>query len=147
MEEKINVVSRWLVALTVIFIPLSIIILVSGSWGANFLDMQWTRYLLFASWIALTLSLIVGAGNMITFMAVDASPKKKKPTVVNKSNGDEGEDGAEDEKADKPADNPSSSMSYNLMVVQVGTFVIGVILYVAFVSWMILPLITLSSSY
>ena len=141
MEEKSNVVSRWLLALTVLFIPLSLMSLITGTWGANYIDAQWTRYLLFASWIALTLSLIVGAGNMLTFMA-DGSGKVKKKSVAAAGMSGEGEE--EEIVEEIVEEETASTMSGGLLLAQVSTFMLGVILYVAFISWMLLPEIIVS---
>jgi hypothetical protein len=135
MEDRYNVISRWLVALTVVFIPLSLMTLITGTWGANYIDAQWTRYLLFASWIALTLSLIVGAGNMLTFMAESSVRSKVKATAVIDVSTEEGEE----EIIETVEEETSSTMSSGLLLAQISTFILGIILYVAFISWMLLP--------
>ena len=140
MEDKYNVISRWLVALTVVFIPLSLMTLITGTWGANYIDAQWTRYLLFASWIALTLSLIVGAGNMLTFMAESSVRSKVKSTAVIDVSTEEGEE----EIIETVEEETSSTMSSGLLLAQISTFILGIILYVAFISWMLLPEIVVS---
>ncbi|NPV58232.1 MAG: hypothetical protein HPY75_01050 [Actinobacteria bacterium] len=146
MEDRIGLVSRWFVALTVVFIPLSILVLISGSWGANFLSSQWTRYLLFASWVALTVSLVVGAGNTVVFMAEDKEEDEKSPRVVARGEDPEGEkEGGEETPAPSASRGKSSNMSYNLLLVQVATFLVGVVLYVAFISWMLLPKIVMNA--
>ncbi len=146
MEDRIGLVSRWFVALTVVFIPLSILVLISGSWGANFLSSQWTRYLLFASWVALTVSLVVGAGNTVAFMAVDGGKEGEAgPLSPGEDGGGEGESDERDREAFGVREKKSSSMSYNLLLVQVGTFLVGVVLYVAFISWMLLPKIVMNA--
>ncbi len=143
MEDRINVISRWFVALTVVFIPLSILVLISGSWGANFLSSQWTRYLLFASWVALTVSLVVGAGNTVVFMAEEEGEEAEPPALDPAPEG-EGE-GSEKEQASADKRSKAQSMSYNLLLVQVATFLVGVVLYVAFISWMLLPKIVMNA--
>ena len=139
MEDRIGLVSRWFVAIAVVFIPLSILVLISGSWGANFLSSQWTRYLLFASWVALTVSLVVGAGNTVVFMA-------ESPRMVARGEDPEGEkEGGEETPVPSASRGKSSNMSYNLLLVQVASFLVGVVLYVAFISWMLLPKIVMSA--
>jgi ABC-type transporter Mla maintaining outer membrane lipid asymmetry permease subunit MlaE len=133
MEDRYNVISRWLVALTVVFIPLSLMTLITGTWGANYIDAQWTRYLLFASWIALTLSLIVGAGNMLTFMADTSGRAKKKAAALDVPTEEQ------EEIVESVEEEASSSMGASLVLVQVSTFLLGMILYVTFISWMLLP--------
>ncbi|MDI6830048.1 MAG: hypothetical protein QME88_01815 [Actinomycetota bacterium] len=145
MEDRIGLVSRWFVALTVVFIPLSILVLISGSWGANFLSSQWTRYLLFASWVALTVSLVVGAGNTVAFMAVDGEKEEGTGSLSpGEDGGGEGESEGLARTSGVRKEN-SSNMSYNLLLVQVGTFLVGVVLYVAFISWMLLPKIVMNA--
>lgn len=145
MEDRIGLVSRWFVALTAVFIPLSILVLISGSWGANFLSSQWTRYLLFASWVALTVSLVVGAGNTVAFMAVDGEKEEGTGSLSpGEGGGGEGESEGLARTSGVRKEN-SSNMSYNLLLVQVGTFLVGVVLYVAFISWMLLPKIVMNA--
>ncbi len=145
MEDRISVISRWFVALTVVFIPLSILVLISGSWGANFLSSQWTRYLLFASWVALTVSLVVGAGNTVVFMAEDKEEEKGAEPASSDEGAEEEAEDRERAPAPKARNGKSSSMSYNLLLVQVATFLVGVVLYVAFISWMLLPRIVMNA--
>ena len=149
MEERINLLSRWFVALTVIFIPLSILVLISGSWGANFLSSQWTRYLLFASWVALTVSLVVGAGNSVVFMAEEGGKETGPADREREPEEGEDEEYARDIAGDAaaPSRGGSLGMSYNLLLVQVATFLVGVALYVAFISWMLLPKIVMNAGY
>lgn len=142
MEDRSNVVSRWLVALTVVFIPLSIFILISGPWGANYIDLQWTRYLLFASWVSLTLSFIVGIANMVTF----PSERSEQVDEVPPPELEEGSEALKEWNArlEKSRKNAISSKNA-LMLAQATTFMLGLILYVAFISWMLLPKITLGA--
>ena len=150
MEDRINLLSRWFVALTVVFIPLSILVLISGSWGANFLSSQWTRYLLFASWVALTVSLVVGAGNSVVFMAEEKGKGAGPAGREREPEEREGEEEAVPDVAgdtDAPSRGGSLGMSYNLLLVQVATFLVGVVLYVAFISWMLLPKIVMNAGY
>ena len=142
MEEKLNSASRWLMALAVILIPLTVIALVSSVWGLNyqFDTNQWTRYLLFASWILLTLSFVAGIAGLISPPEPELAPVKtaELPEAASESEKDEGEEseGRVPAKKAKTAFN----LGYALLLVQSCTFALGLILYVAYISWMILGL-------
>ncbi len=150
MEDRFFGVSRWLVALTVMFIPISVLILVSGVWGYNVqLGLnQWTRYLLFVSWILLTISLIAGISNLISPPFEEGAEEEDKPLVANKAEKAADEEGGEDE--DKPAEivkkKRNLNVGYALLLTQAGTFLLGVIIYVVYISWMILPYIKIAQS-
>ncbi|WP_287155376.1 hypothetical protein [Candidatus Solincola tengchongensis] len=141
MSEKQFGAARWLTALAVIFIPLSIIILISGSWLANFTSNQWTRYLLFASWVFMTLSTVLGVANMVSGAGEESSPL---PDVA----GDAGigeEEGRESEPLlSSRAEPKGQEVEQSLLLGQVSCFLLGLFLYVAFISWMVLPKIGLS---
>jgi hypothetical protein len=146
MEERLYGVTRWLVALTVVFIPLSIFILISGSWGANFGDSQWTRYLLFASWVLLTLSLIAGVSNLINPTDEELEMGSESPMSA-KSESDsalEGEEEKEEEESAVARPEKTRDFGYSLLLAQATTFLLGIILYVVFISWMVLPEIPLT---
>lgn len=141
MSEKQLVAARWLTALAVIFVPLSIIILISGSWLANFTSNQWTRYLLFASWVFMTISVVLGAVNMV---GVAGEEEFSRSTVA-------GEAKVHDEEKESESAPPSSgseprdyAVGQSLLLGQVSSFLLGLFLYVAFISWMVLPRIGLS---
>ncbi|MEW6552805.1 MAG: hypothetical protein AB1384_00770 [Actinomycetota bacterium] len=145
MEEKLNVASRWLTALAVILIPLTVIALVSSVWGLNyqFDTNQWTRYLLFASWITLAISAIIGMTNLISPPELEsekapAKVKEKSPAPV--SEGEEGEDGEEAGQVEVKKAKPAFNAAYAFTLAQACFFSLGIILYVAFISWMLLGL-------
>ena len=140
MEEKLNTASRWLLALAVILIPLTVIAIVSGAWGLNyqFDTNQWTRYLLFASWILLTLSVVVGIASIISPPEPVLADVVTSPAVMGDADEDETEEGA-----GRPAPmktKPAFNFPYALLLTQACTFAVGMILYVAYMSWMILGL-------
>jgi hypothetical protein len=145
MEDRFYGVSRWLVALTVVFIPLSVIMLVSGVWGYNVqLGLnQWTRYLLFVSWVLLTISLIAGISNLITPPLEEEAEGKAGSQTAMKAEKDE--EGGDDD--DKPVEEVNKkrnlNVGYALLLTQAGTFLMGVIVYVVYISWMILPYINI----
>ncbi|MDI6874841.1 hypothetical protein [Candidatus Solincola sp.] len=140
MNDKQSGAARWLTALAVVFIPLSIIILISGSWLANFTSNQWTRYLLFASWVTLTLSIVLGVVNMVG-RAGDGSPSAG-------TEESEGEGGGEGETVSGAAPSGMDMERYRveqaLLLGQATAFLLGLFLYVAFISWMVLPKIGLA---
>jgi hypothetical protein len=143
MEEKLNMASRWLLALAVILIPLTVIAVVSGAWGLNyqFNTNQWTRYLLFASWILLAMSAIVGTANLISPPELEsekAAAAAKPPTTVSRDEEDEEEEEAE--RVIKKSDKPPFNYAYAFTLTQACSFVLGMVLYVAYMSWMILGL-------
>jgi hypothetical protein len=81
----------------------------------------------------LTLSLIVGAGNMLTFMADTSGRAKKKAAALDVPTEEQ------EEIVESVEEEASSSMGASLVLVQVSTFLLGMILYVTFISWMLLP--------
>ena len=142
MEERFSTASRWLTALAVILIPLSVIAIVSGAWGVNyqFNTNQWTSYLLFASWVLLMLSVIAGISNLI-------SPPEREPAKIaaaalaaTASETDEEEEEGEEEEGRVPAQKEKAALNfgYALLLAQACTFALGMILYVAYISWMVL---------
>lgn len=140
MYDRSSGTVRWLTALAVVFIPLSIIILISGSWLANFTSNQWTRYLLFASWISLTLSVVLGVVNMVGRLGEEgplpvAGGTKREAAEEGKTLEDEG-----------PRDMESEGyrVEQALLLGQATAFLLGLFLYVAFISWMVLPRIGLT---
>lgn len=149
-EEKVNdktsAAARWLTALAVVFVPLSIIILISGSWLANFTSNQWTRHLLFASWISLTLSVILGVVNMVGQPEGRASLSEER--MDDKGCGekarDQGAEGSEAAPDFPPFSGKTYTMEQILLLIQATTFILGLFLYVAFISWMVLPKINLT---
>ena len=144
MEDRLNGVSRWLVALTVVFIPLSIFILISGPWSANYGTNQWTRYLLFASWILLTLSLIAGVANLIAPPLEEENGKGEIPMVKEETDTEEEE---KEKTVTEVQTKRRMNMEYSLLMAQATTFLLGIIIYVVYISWMVLPEIPLRSPY
>ncbi|MGQ9474494.1 MAG: hypothetical protein ACUVRX_04285 [Actinomycetota bacterium] len=135
MNDRSSGAVRWLTALAVVFIPLSIIILISGSWLANFTSNQWTRYLLFASWISLTLSVVLGVANMVGRLGEEGPFPVAGGTEVDKVVGgkttlDPGPYAMKRERY---------GVEEALLLGQATTFLLGLFLYVAFISWMVLP--------
>lgn len=142
-EERIFHVSRWLSALALVFIPLSIVVLISVVFAYNYPDRQWIRYLLLFSWISTAVSALVGIINMVGMSLSDV----------------EGE-GAEDQKevdrrqeeelmviperqggsqVDKDENRGSGSYQESLVFIQAFTLGVGIALYVAFLCWILLP--------
>jgi hypothetical protein len=145
MEEKLNSASRWLMALAVILIPLTVIALVSSVWGLNyqFDTNQWTRYLLFASWILLAISAIIGITNIISPPELESEKaptkaKEKSPAPLSEEGEGEDEEGAERVETKKAK--PAFNAVYAFTLAQACFFSLGIILYVAFISWMLLGL-------
>jgi hypothetical protein len=151
MEERFYITTRWLIALTVVFIPLSIFILISGPWSANFGNSQWTRYFLFASWILLTLSIVAGVSNLIAPPELEQDKGVDEPTAAKEPGEDlhseepegEGEVGG----AVKAKPKKGINVGYAMLLTQAATFLLGIILYVVYISWMLLPQITLRTGY
>ncbi len=144
MEEKLTSVSRWLLALAAIIIPLTVLILSSAAWGQNYVfnTNQWTRYLLFASWILLAISAIVGTANLInTPERQPGEAEAEKAEVATAVDDEEAreEDGGEEVAAAKKPKRPFD-LTYAFTLTQACSFVLGLILYVAYMSWMILGL-------
>ena len=140
MEERFNVVSRWLVALAVLFIPLSVFILISGPWSYNFQVQahQWTRYLLFVSWILLTLSLVTGIAKLVNPPLEEPGQGHEEPPPAAESGKDtEGEE--EEEQTVKVKSKPPIDLGYSLLLGQAASFMLGVLIYVVYISWLILP--------
>lgn len=141
MEEKLNTTSRWLLALAVLLIPLTVIAIVSGAWGLNyqFDTNQWTRYLLFASWILMAISAIVGIANLISPPELEPEKKAVKAQASASAPGE-----GEEEEGSRPvatrAAKPALNMAYAFTLAQACSFALGMILYVAYVSWLILGL-------
>lgn len=149
MEERGSRAAQWLTALSVIYVPLSIIILLSGSWMVNFSSNQWTRYLLFASWVAMVVSTVLGVFNMISLPA----ERRERPAGRRLEGGEPGgeEEGERERSAEVPhpavsateAAEPVSPRVQGLLLAQAAAFLLGLFLYMAFISWMILPEIAL----
>lgn len=135
MNDRSSGAVRWLTALAVVFIPLSIIILISGSWLANFTSNQWTRYLLFASWISLTLSVVLGVVNMVGRLGEEGPL-----SVVGGTGGEETEaSGTTEYKGLSGMEKEGYRVEQALLLGQATAFLLGLFLYVAFISWMVLP--------
>lgn len=140
-EERLFHVSRWLLALALVFIPLSIVVLISVVFAYNYPDRQWTRYLLLFSWISAGVSVIVGLVNLV---GLSLSGEEGSPDEA------EGETPGEEDFMITP---PSSGMNSGgrgpsrgggfsqegLLLAQAFTLAVGVALYVAFLCWMLLP--------
>jgi hypothetical protein len=145
MEEKLNMASRWLLALAVILIPLTVITIVSGAWGLNyqFNTNQWTRYLLFASWILLALSAIVGTANIISPPELEsemaASAVKSPASAMDEEEGEEEEEAGAG-RPPRTKEKRPFNYAYAFTLTQACSFVLGMVLYVAYMSWMILGL-------
>lgn len=148
MEERGSRAAQWLTALSVVYVPLSIIILLSGSWMVNFSSNQWTRYLLFASWVSMVVSAVFGVFNMISL------PAELRGRPVGRRL-EKGEPGSEEGEREEPMEGPCSAVSapgatepvspraQGLLLAQATAFLLGLFLYMAFISWMILPEIAL----
>ena len=143
MEEKLETASRWLMALAVILIPLTAIAIVSGAWGVNyqFNTNQWTRYLLFASWILLAVSAVAGTANLISPPELESerAAAAMKP-VESQSHDEEEEEEEGSEVVVTKEDKAPFNYNYAFTLAQACTFVLGIVLYVAYMSWMILGL-------
>jgi hypothetical protein len=140
MDEKLYTASRWLAALAIILIPLSVIAVVSGAWGLNyqFDTAQWTKYLLFASWMLLTLSVLAGIANLIS--PPETELEKIETAVKAEVEGETEDDEEGSAKRSPKAEKPAFNMGYAFLLAQASTLVLGLVLYVAYISWMILAL-------
>lgn len=144
-EERIYQVSRWLLALAAVIIPLSIFVLISGPFSANYLARQWTRYMLFASWICWAISLIAGIVNIVGFFFTETSGiKEGQPAGDERDKVEEPEyaeeaPAPEKEGKEKKEEESSAMWSASLMGAQAAFFMTGVLLYVAFCAYMLLP--------
>ncbi len=143
MGEKLDLASRWLLALAVILIPLTVMAIVSGAWGLNYQlnTNQWTRYLLFASWVLLAFSAVAGTANLITPPgeecgegAVEVTPEPRR--------GEGGEEGAggEPRLPERAGGMRDFSTAYAFVLAQACAFVAGIIVFIAYLSWMLLGL-------
>ncbi len=141
MNGRLYGAARWLTALAVVFIPLSIIILISGSWMANFASNQWTRYLLFASWVFLTLSAVLGVVNMVGIAGAENQTRGGEAGDAEGGPVASGEPLAGS--THRAADAEGYASQQALLLGQAVAFVLGLFLYLAFISWMVLPRIGL----
>jgi hypothetical protein len=144
MEDRFYNVSRWLVAMAVFFIPLSVIILVAGVWSYN-VQMglnQWTRYLLFVSWVLMTVSIITGISNLIA-PPLEEKGEETRAVIPEEEEGEGAAEGEKEKPAERPAKKGKINVGYAFLLAQAGTFLLGVVLYVVYVSWMILPYINI----
>jgi|BarGraNGADG00312_1021997.scaffolds.fasta_scaffold03759_5 hypothetical protein len=145
MEGKYSKASLWLTGLAVLFIPLSIIILFSGPWSINYQVQthQWIRYLLFVSWILMTLAIIAGIANLISPMAEEEVVEGVK---VKRSSVEAGEDNTviEAEEESTVMVRPRSKMTMTMVTLmsQATLFALGIILYVVYISWLLLPAVS-----
>ncbi len=145
MEGKYSKASLWLTGLAVLFIPLSIIILFSGPWSYNFQVQtnQWVRYLLFISWIMITLAIIAGIANLISPMAEEEVVEgvKAKHSAL-----EAGEDDTvvEAKEESNVMVRPKSKMTATMVTFmsQAILFTLGIILYVVYISWLLLPAVS-----
>ena len=140
-EERIYQVSKWLLALVAVIIPLSILILISALFAANYPAREWTRFLLFAAWMCWTISLIAGVVNIVGFFFTEESGIQEGQPVdeVEEKQEEIGEAGQEGKKAVEGEKNSSALWSASLMGAQSAFFMTGVLLYVAFCAYMVLP--------
>lgn len=142
MEEKMNLASRWLMALAVLMIPLSVIAIVSGAWGVNyqFDTNQWTNYLVFVSWVLFLLSIVAGIVNVISPPELEGEKAETAAPVAEVSGPDADEE--EEVGTTVPAKKKKSAFNfaYAMLLTQVFTFSLGMVVYVAYISWMILGL-------
>ena len=140
-EERIYQVSKWLLALVAVIIPLSILILISALFAANYPAREWTRFLLFAAWMCWTISLIAGVVNIVGFFFTEESGIQEGQPVdeVEEKQEEIGEAGQEEKKAVEGEKNSSALWSASLMGAQAAFFMTGVLLYVAFCAYMVLP--------
>lgn len=140
-EDVVNTLSRWLLALAVIFIPLSLIVLITVSFAYNFPDRQWTRYLLFSSWLVLGLSLLAGMANLVNLsFEVDYEDKESPKAEIELETDEDGE------VVEVLTDSKGVDMGAVLMLSQAFTFALGFILYVIFICWMIVPSLQLQTT-
>jgi hypothetical protein len=142
MDEKLNTTSRWLLALAVILIPLTAIALVSGAWGVNyqFDTNQWIRYLIFASWILLAISAVTGIANLINPPELESEKAVTPAPAGGSLEVEDDEDGEDTSSTDKEKVKPAFNAAYAFTLAQACSFALGLILYVAYMSWMILGL-------
>ena len=140
-EERIYQVSKWLLALVSVIIPLSILILISALFAANYPAREWTRFLLFAAWMCWTISLIAGVVNIVGFFFTEESGIQEGQPVdeVEEKQEEIGEAGQEGKKAVEGEKDSSALWSASLMGAQAAFFMTGVLLYVAFCAYMVLP--------
>lgn len=136
MEERLGLASRWLTALSAVVIPLTVIVLVSGSWAVNYQynTAQWTKYVLFASWILFTLSLVAGVTNLISPpLEADAAGE-----AAAAPGSQEGETPEGEEVRIGPRPKPAVDFNYAMLLGQAAAFMLGMTLYVVYISWMVL---------
>jgi len=148
-EERIYQVSKWLLALVSVIIPLSILILISALFAANYPAREWTRFLLFAAWMCWTISLIAGVVNIVGFFFTEESGiqegqpvdevEERQEEIGKIGNEEQEEPKADIGKTDKSKKDSSALWSASLMGAQAAFFMTGVLLYVAFCAYMVLP--------
>ena len=107
-------------------------------------------YLLFAAWVCWSISLIAGVVNIVGFFFSEESGIQEKQPVdevekrqaeIGKMGQEEGEE-LEERKAVDTAKGSSALWSASLMGAQAAFFMAGVLLYVAFCAYMVLPSIS-----
>ncbi|MDY6795278.1 MAG: hypothetical protein SWK76_08370 [Actinomycetota bacterium] len=139
-EDRMYDVTRWLVALVAVVLPLSILIMVSALFGYNYPGREWTRFLLFASWIAWAISLTAGVINLIGFsLAEPLAGVKKAEAGSDEPPSESPEDTLPEESVGEFLEETSLRMSSSLLVSQAAFFLGGAFIYIAFCCWMILP--------
>jgi hypothetical protein len=140
-EDRIYQVSRWLLALVAVIIPLSILILISALFAANYPAREWTRFLLFAAWMCWTISLIAGVVNIVGFFFSEETGIQQATPFDEVMEKQEEMDKAseEEKKAEEKKGDSSALWSASLMGAQAAFFMTGVLLYVAFCAYMVLP--------
>ncbi|OFW56164.1 MAG: hypothetical protein A2W01_09295 [Candidatus Solincola sediminis] len=153
MEERYGNVSRWLTGLSVLFIPLSILILSSVPLSYNFQLLlsskpanSWIRFLLFASWILITLAIIAGIANLLSPLSGEEG---EEVTEAKASSLEEGEEAGMAEVESTVVMRPKNKMSmvFTTLMAQAVLFTLGIILYVAYISWLVLPAVSPQALY
>lgn len=142
LEEKAGTAVRWMTAMAVILVPLSTFFLLTASYGYNFPHRQWSRYILFASWALLGISVLAGLVNMIGPLLAGSSGGN--------GNGEGGERVSPEEEG--PTIHPGEKemeggggkgVDVVLAAAQAVAFGLGFLLYVGFICILLLPVIPL----
>ena len=103
---------------------------------------QWTRYLLFASWVLMAVSAVVGISSLVSPPELGSEKGEARVGAPASAADSEAEEEGEGETrtAAEGAARPGLNAAYAFTLAQAVTFVLGLMVYVVYTSWLILGL-------